>query len=292
MLKEGLDLAGLSPKRQERLGQAAKYRKFKSHFGAHPLHAASVWRDLLTTPLASAHITEDEASIHGFLAALNFLKVYAPEDVRDDFMGERMHLNKLRAQTWKYVAKIAALKPLKILWPAEWKTTFIISVDGTHAHINEPRDPLVKRNRKWYSHKHNSAGLNYEIALSLFESKIVHAKTGDPASKHDMTVFQMELKNKIPRGKRVVADKVYDVDDERHIVSSHNQFDTDEVLEFKKNARSRHETVNAKLKMFKCLDYRFRHGVIRAQQCFDSVLVLVQYAIEDTGIHGEPLFDL
>jgi IS5 family transposase len=159
----------------------------------------------------------------------------------------------MREQTWKYVEKIAALKPMKILWPADndWKTTFIISVDGTHAHINEPRDLLVKKNEKWYSHKHNSAGLNYEIAVSLFKSKIVHAKSGDPASFHDMTEFRMELKNKIPPGKRVVADKVYDVDDERHLLSTHNQFDTTEVKEFKKNARARHETINARLKVFK-----------------------------------------
>lgn len=291
MLKVGLDIARIIRYRQRRLSAETKYRKFKSHYGVHPLHAARVWRDLRTTTIGKAHV-EDNGNIYGFFAALNFLKVYATEDVRADFFQDHMHLNQMREEAWQYIEKIAALKPLKIVWPQQWDTTFIISVDGTHALINEPRDPYVRQNSTWYSHKHHRAGLNYEIAVALFDSKIVHAKSGDPASFHDMTVFRMELKNKIPHGKRVVADKVYDTEDERHILSCYNQFDTDEVKEFKKRARARHETVNAKLKCFRCLDNRFRHGVAKAQVCFDSCLVLLQYALEDTGPHGEPLFDV
>jgi len=239
-------------------------------------------------------VNETDKSIYGFSAALNLVKSYATEDVRDDFIGNHMHLNEMRAATWSFVENIAALKGFKIVFPQphEWNTTFIISVDGTHCLINEPRDPIVKKNKEWYSHKHHKAGLNYEIAVALFSSAIAHAKSGDPASTHDMTTFRMELKQKIPPGKRVVADKSYDAAAENNILSTYNQFDTDAVKEFKKRARARHETINSKLKNFKCLDNRFRHGVVRAQQCFDCCIVLLQYAIEDTGPYGEPLFDV
>jgi len=84
-----------------------------------------------------------------------------------------MHLNKMREPAWFYVKKIAALKALKIVWldPNEWRTAFVASVNGTHRPINEPRDPLVRKNRKWYSHKDEHAGMNFEVVMALFESK-------------------------------------------------------------------------------------------------------------------------
>ena len=294
ILRMGLDIAHISRCEQRRLSKPTKYRKFKSHYGVHPLHAARAWRDLLTTTIPAARINETDKSIYAFFAALNLVRVYATEDIRDDFIGDHMHLNEMRNMAWDTVVRLGALKELKIVWPQphEWTTTFSISVDGTHCLINEPRDPVLKKNKEWYSHKHHKAGLNYEIAVAMFESKIVHAKSGDPASTHDMTVFRMELKQKIPPGKCVVADKSYDARAESNILSTYNQFDTDAVKEFKRRARARHETINSKLKNFKCLDNKFRHGVVRAQQCFDCCIVLLQYAIEDTGPHGEPLFDV
>jgi len=294
MLRMGLDIAHISRYKQRRLSKPTKCRKFKSHFGVHPLHAAQVWRELLLTTIPAAHLDETDKSIFGFFSALNLVKCYATEDVRDDFIGDHMHLNEMRDAAWDFVMKIGALKGLKIVFPQphEWNTTFIISVDGTHCLINEPRDPLLRKNKEWHSHKHHKAGLNYEIAVALFRSAIVHAKSGDPASTHDMTVFRMELKQKIPPGKRGVADKSYDANAERNILSTYNQFDTDAVKEFKRRARARHETINSKLKNFKCLDNKFRHGVVRAQQCFDCCIVLLQHAIEDTGPFGEPLFDV
>jgi len=63
---------------------------------------------------------------------------------------------------------------------------------------------------------------------------MVQAKTGDPASTHDMTVFRMELKQKIPPGKRVMADKSYDAKAESNILSTYNQFDSEAAKEFKR----------------------------------------------------------
>ena len=154
MLKEGLDVIGISQKRRRRLSKRRLYSKFKAHFGRHPLHVARVWRDLLTTTIPEARVDDDAANIIGFLASLNFVTVYAEEEIRDDFLGDLMHLNKMRALSWFFVGKIAALKALKIVWPAdhEWTTTFVASVDGTHTQINKPRDPLVWKNRNLPRH--------------------------------------------------------------------------------------------------------------------------------------------
>ena len=295
MLKQGLDLIGISHYRQKRIGRDRLINKFKSHYGRHPFHLAKLWRDLLTTTNQDALVDEnDDRNILGFFAACNFLKVYAMEEVRDDFMGENMHLNEIRSEAWKYTRKIAALKGGKIVWPAdhEWQTTFIISVDGTHRLVNEPRDPNVRRNPKWYSHKDEHAGMNFEVGVDLFRSRIVHVKVGTPASTHDLTEFRMELAQKIPAGKRVIADKVYACEEFQHMISTYNQFDSAELKEFKKRAKARHETVNDRIKKYGCMKQHFRHGIQKAQICCDAVVVMVQYAIEDTGPYGEPLFDI
>lgn len=298
MLKAGLDLARIGAERQARLSKSTKCRKFKSHFGCHPLHAARAWRDIVTASDNSPyHVPEDRAKVQYFLAALNFLKCYQTYDVRADLIGENEKT--VCAEAWYFTKKIAALRHKKIVWPSddEWKTIFIVSVDGTHCRINEPRDPDVRKNPKHYSHKDHHAGLNYEIAIHIFESRVVHAKVGSRASSHDITEFRKELKEKIPPGKRVIADKAYTNAEEEHILSTYNQFDADAVKQFKKRVRARHESFNAIMKEWRCLDIRYRHGRNKTdgceehQRCFDAVLVMCQYLIEDTGDAGRPLFD-
>jgi len=294
MLKEGLDLIGISPKKRKRMTKQRLYDKFKAHFGRHPLHVARVWRDPLTTTIPEARVDDNEANLIGFLASLNFVKSYAIEDVRDDFVGDALHLNQMRELSWFFVGKIAALKALKIVWPAdnEWQTTFIASVDGTHKSINEPRDPNVRKNRIWYSHKDEHAGLNFEVVLSLYQSRIVHAKLGTPASTSDITEMKAELLHKIPAGKRLIADKMYATKDLERCCSTWNQFDTELMKEFKRRAKTRHESINDRIKTYGAMRQTFRHGPAKAQLCFDAVLAMAQYAIEDTGPFGEPLFDV
>jgi hypothetical protein len=51
---------------------------------------------------------------------------------------------------------------------------------------------------------------------------------------------------------------------------------------------ARHETANNRLKMFKCLRQRFRHGVVAHAACFRVAAILIQLQIE----YGEPLFNV
>jgi hypothetical protein len=106
------------------------------------------------------------------------------------------------------------------------------------------------------------------------------------ASVHDITIFRDGLMAKIPRGKKVNADKGYR--GEKAIISTPNSHDPPDLRQFKSRARARHETFNARIKNFSCLDVRFRHGIDNHKICFEAVCVIVQYQLEN----GSPLFDV
>ncbi len=137
------------------------------------------------------------------------------------------------------------------------------------------------------------------------------------ASKHDVTIFRENgLKDKTPNSKKGIADKGFQ--GEKDILCTPNSQDTPELRKFKVSkavlqsssfavpdethitckmtpidhhqtrARARHETFNARIKNFACLDSRFRHGISKHKICFEAVCVIVQYQLEN----GAPLFDL
>jgi hypothetical protein len=48
-----------------------------------------------------------------------------------------------------------------------------------------------------------------EIAISVFENRVVWINGPFPANKHDLTIFQEELKKKIPPSRRAIGDRAY-----------------------------------------------------------------------------------
>lgn len=64
--------------------------------------------------------------------------------------------------------------------------------------------------------------------------------------------------------------------------------DTRAIKGFKNRAKARHETFNTRLKNFKILDERFRHGVTKHKAVFEACCVIVQYEMDN----GHPLFDV
>ena len=94
------------------------------------------------------------------------------------------------------------------------------------------------------------------------------------------------LKSHIPDGKRAVGDGNYTKNFPK--LSTRNVRDTAEVYKLKSRALARHETFNGRIKSFKILNHRFRHGLKKHKDCFTAVCVLVQYDMEN----GHPLFEL
>ena len=67
-----------------------------------------------------------------------------------------------------------------IVWPAEWDNPlidtpiFLVSVDGVHCPIQEPTTGhKYSKHPKHCSHKFKRAALAYEVAISVFTSKVV-----------------------------------------------------------------------------------------------------------------------
>jgi len=171
----------------------------------------------------------------------------------------------------------------------------MVTVDGVHARTREFYHELMSKNPKLYSHKFNQAGLTYEIALSVYEDRCVHINGPFYASVHDKKVFEddrldengnpMGLKYKIPEGHLVIGDKGYRGCKN---LSCSNSHDTPEVRKMKGRARARQEAFNKRIKTFQCLDTRFRHAGKKHHLCFEAVVVICQYQLEN----GSPLFDV
>ena len=162
--------------------------------------------------------------------------------------------------------------------------SWLLTVDGTHCRIQEPRSVPHKN---WYSHKHQKPCVAYEIAVHLFESKIVSISGPHQGGHSDLVIFRKEdgLKSKIPDHCTAIGDKGY-IGDEK--VSINNRYDSEAVKQFKKHARAGHEALNGRLKEFAILSKRFRHKIDKHKIAFEAVCVIVQYSMEN----GKPLFEV
>lgn len=292
ILREGLKFCNFDLERQHSLTDKARVRLFKSHYGRHPLHLSRVYRDLQVAGELRREDAKDKSTFHAFLLANNFLRCYEEGDLR--FSRFEIPIRDTADMTWDMIGRIGCLKSWKIKCPTVWPAKLGASVDGTHVATNEPRDPDMRRNPKNYSYKHNFAGLNYQIVLSLWTNEVFYASSGDPAKTHDMAAIRKEFIDMVPEGCRVIADSGFTGKSEleKMIFAISNNLDSDEVKKFKGKAKARQEQFNSRMKAYKCLKTKFRHGVKKHSICFAACLVLVQYAIEDESNVGEPLITL
>jgi len=281
----GLEAAGF---RNHALSDATKMRRYISEYGSGPHVHAAMFNDMKTlanngnagqgTPLRSNPIQ--------FLLACDWLKNYSYyTKLASKYKKQEATCGKW---IWYYVEKINELFELKIVWT--WHANqnnpneiFIASVDGTHCRINEPGG----FDRRYKSHKHGKAALNYEVGLHLSESKIVHV-CGPTFQQNDGTVSQRPdgIQAKVPAGKKIIADKIYI--GYGNCFSTPNNRDPEPLKKFKDRARSRHETVNARLKKFRVLSATFHHKKELHGAVFRAVCVIVQYEMD----LGTPLFDI
>ena len=155
---------------------------------------------------------------------------------------------------------------------------WLLSVDGTHCRIEEPRS---RPDKNWYSHKNNCPAVSYEIGLDINSNNIVWVNGPFMAGKTDLLIFQEPggLKNMIPNNYRIIGDMGYA--GEPAIISTKNEFDTDAVKLFKRRARARHENLNSFVKHFSILSGRYRHTLEKHKMVFEAVCVIVQYKLEN-----------
>ena len=228
---------------------------FAALYGPTPKVVAALWRLLQTTNNPEARIDPRLCKTDDFFVALHWLRNYPTERRRK--IELKIGRSTARKWSWYYAKKIAALKNEIIVWPEEWPTIYTVTVDGVHFISNELNHALYRIDTEAYSHKFGNAGLAYEIAISIFQQQIVWVNGPFKAGTSDKTIFQDHgLMDKIPVGKRVVADKGYRALPE--VVSYPNSLDKEAVREFKEQALARHEIFNSRLKRYKILTNRFR----------------------------------
>jgi DDE superfamily endonuclease len=301
ILRRGLMLLGWS---ERKLARASRNRHAKhTHlficdFGANPHVVAEIFSDLQTTDIAAVKI--DDATIddlENLLFALQFLKVYPTEGQRQNKWHQCDRV--LRDNCWDILLRLQALKATKIVWPTDAEigdNIWIGTVDGTHVKTQEPNHPDLPKDPKAFSYKNKAAGLSYEIAVLLWDSRIIWINGPFPASSHDATIFAAPggLKEKLQgSGVKLIADRGYGGHSDT--ISTMNAHDSPEVSNLKTRARLRQESVNSKIKTLRITDSaRFRHrgvhtdGQLKFKICFEAAVVVTQYKMEI----NEPLFDV
>ena len=276
MLEKGLRRLGVTPQEQQGRKEHTNVEDFAAHFGPSPDVASKLWEILQTTDIVEARIDPKKHYCRDFLTALHWLKRYPTEKERKIQLkvGEKTG----RKWSWFYAEKIGALKSQLITWPDEWRSIFTITVDGVHFRIQEPNHPEYKVDPKYFSHKFGSAGLDYEIGISIFEQRVVWVRGPFKAGRGDLQIFRNEgLMAKIPHGKKVVADKGYR--GQYDVISIANSLDSEEVREFKTRALARHENFNFRLERYAVLRQLFRNSHEKHGMVFNAVAVISCSAI-------------
>jgi hypothetical protein len=109
------------------------------------------------------------------------------------------------------------LREKKIVWKERWydpdSERFNITVVGVHCRIQEPMHETWSKNPKYYSHKNNTSGFNYEIAISVVEGHCCWINGPFPAGRNDMSIYNepegLKEKMRTCPGKRAIADLGY-----------------------------------------------------------------------------------
>jgi len=293
VMKRGLMLVANGTWTEERLFKqkhSVLVADFKAHFGAHPIVIAAIWHELQITTCSEARIdTRKTRSVHlkNFLRSLYFLMRYPTETLRKYASGNTRKT--VRKWCWYFVERIAALKAVKITWPGdgEWQTIFIISVDGVQCRFHEVKHAVLSKDPSKFAHKYNGPGLGYELALHLFESRLVWVRKNNRTADSDLKAYRQQLKKKIPAGKKVIADGGYRDKNDPNIATP-NIHDPEALKTFKARARMRQEAFHARIKRFNCLTSDFRHNEERHANCFEAICVVLCFEMELVS----PLFDV
>ena len=136
-----------------------------------------------------------------------------------------------------------------------------MSIDGTDYCAWEKKHPLLNLDPQQCSKKFNHGALKYLIAISVYRPKCVFLSGPYRGGKHDLVAFREELKAKMRPGKLANVDRGFASSrPDEAMLSIPNGMDSVELNNFKSRSRLRHETLNGRLKFFKCLSDTFRHS--------------------------------
>ena len=112
MFIQGLRSVGFSTQQVQNVSLSTNLRRFKSHYGSHPIVYTRIWEDLQITPCVDALIDSKIINLAYFLMTFNFLKCYPTESQ----LAASFHVCERSVRKWCrfYAQKIQALKEQKV----------------------------------------------------------------------------------------------------------------------------------------------------------------------------------
>ena len=227
--------------------------RFRAHYGCSPYALATLYHDLSQRP-----DKPNDFNVKDFLMGMNWLKLYDTYHVLAGRWGlhEETVGNRVFAQA-----------------------TFIQSFKEEKIRFEDFHDDEV-----------------FVISVAIRSSRIVWVNGPFPASRHDLTTFrggkkkeakdQSALQFKLKKGQRAVGDSGYQGEPDK--ITTVRDGHSAELKKWLSRVKARHETINTRLKFYKILEHRFRHGFKNHQMAMEAVCVAVQYDME----HGQALFEV
>lgn len=298
MRRMGLIFMKIDAQQQQDLGMKICDEMFRSLYGCPAEVMSDMWEDLRTTNIANAQLSPKEDSIFGlkmFCMAHYYLWNYprSSKVLQVQFYPIGEHYTRGKP-FWKWVGRIAALLPTKIKWMPELDDPngeiFIVSVDGVDCRTDERRDHAVFNiNNKRCSHKFKHAALRYEVAVAIYDEKIVWVNGPFIAGKTDLQILRAGQKDgsgtlldRIPAGKMLVADRGYQTSQPTEIgkMAFKRNEDPSNLQKYKGRVMCRQETVNSRIKQYKVLSETFRQCDEVHEICFKAICVIIQYQLD------------
>ena len=185
-----------------------------------------------------------------------------------------------------------------IFWPeAKLKKKglqiFVGTIDGVDFKTREKSNDEFSVDKKTFTYKHHHGGVKYELVVDAFESKIISINGPFKGGVDDRAMYEDKVKDLVPDGKLLIADRGYGRSDEKNFPGWNKKFalpnlsDSKWLANFKSRARSRHEVVNGLLVDYAVLHKEFTHPHDKHVIAFEAICVLVQYKMD----YGHPTWD-
>jgi len=129
-----------------------------------------------------------------------------------------------------------------------------------------------------------SGGLSYEIGVCIQTGHVVWVHGPFRCGQNDITTSRQAVLLALNKGEKVEADLGYKGEDIK--INTPNEYGEKEVEAMKGRVRSRHETVNQRIRHFGILEDIYRHRISDHSRYFRAVAVITQLNIETNA----PLF--
>ena len=131
--------------------------------------------------------------------------------------------------------------------------------------------------------------MRYEIGVYILAMNIVWLEGPYAAGKYpDIKIFCSCLAHWLDPSERVEADDGYIGEAPQRVKCPGSAANPTENQAMQSRVRSRHETLNGRLKNWENLKQVFRHDILEHGNVFRAIAVITQLSIEN----GEPLFEV